>query len=98
MRDVFSPLNERAAELIITHADLLDSAEIDASLLQLVSHVSAGRIAISRWQQGDFSSRNPITYPDEIHAAVTEDFLVLKQRQAKLLGQPLLSKRASSRL
>lgn len=43
MVEVLQPLNERAAELIFKHSDLLDSSTINPILLQFISHVAANR-------------------------------------------------------
>lgn len=41
VREVLQPLNERAAELIFAHADLIDAPALWPLMLQLVAHVSA---------------------------------------------------------
>lgn len=49
MKEVLQPLNEKAAEIIVRHADLLQSAQMEPLLLQLVAHVSAYRVILKRW-------------------------------------------------
>jgi hypothetical protein len=48
MKEVLQPLNERAAEIIVKHADLLESSTMEPLLLQLVAHVSAYRVILKR--------------------------------------------------
>ncbi len=49
MKEVLQPLNEKAADIIVRHADLLQSARMEPLLLQLVAHVSAYRVILKRW-------------------------------------------------
>ncbi len=48
MRDVLQPLNEKAAEIVVKHADMLQSDRMEPLLLQLVAHVSAYRVILAR--------------------------------------------------
>ena len=49
MKTVLQPLNEKAKDIIVSHADLLESPSVEPLLLQLVAHVSAYRVILSRW-------------------------------------------------
>lgn len=49
MKEVLQPLNEKAADIIVRHADLLQSAQMEPLLLQLVAHVSAYRVILKRY-------------------------------------------------
>lgn len=51
MKEVLQPLNEKAADIIVRHADLLQSAQMEPLLLQLVAHVSAYRVILKRCAQ-----------------------------------------------
>jgi hypothetical protein len=86
MRDVLQPLNERAAAIVVDHADLLEEAAMPPALLQLVAHVSANRVVLARWEAGDIGEQSAITYPDALHAWVAAEFAGVKARQAALLG------------
>jgi hypothetical protein len=86
MRDVLQPLNERAAAIVVDHADLLEEAAMPPALLQLVAHVSANRVVLARWSAGDLAEQSAITYPDTLHAWVAAEFAAVKARQAALLG------------
>ncbi len=48
MKEVLQPLNEKAADIIVRHADLLQSAQMEPLLLQLVAHVCAYRVILKR--------------------------------------------------
>lgn len=85
VREVLLPLSERAARTIMERADLLEGSEISPLLLQLVAHVSAYRVILRRWEEGDYQ-RSAIPYPDELKQWASESFDMLKQRQSALLG------------
>eukprot|EP00940_MAST-03C_sp_MAST-3C-sp2_P001135 g1135.t1 len=87
MREVFMPLNERAAKLIAEHADLLEGDSFEPLLLQLVAHVGALRVMIKQWDQGNLSTvSTSIGYPDAIHSWANRAFGMLKRKQARYLG------------
>ena len=87
VRVVLMPLSEKAAGLVMDHADLLENSNIEPMLLQLVSHVSAYKVVLRRWEEGQGGAeQSAIAYPDEIHRWVSEGFAQLKRRQAALLG------------
>ena len=56
MRAVLQPLNEKAKDIIVKHADLLQSSQMEPLLLQLVAHVSAYRVILQRCAQSDLKS------------------------------------------
>ena len=49
MKTVLQPLNEKAAEIVVKHADLLQTSRMEPLLLQLVAHVCAYRVILQRW-------------------------------------------------
>lgn len=80
MKTVLQPLNERASELIMTHADLLDSPELWLLMLQLVAHSSALKVILAQWEEGDLSNFSVLTYPDKLETQafkVSQDCLLL---------------------
>ncbi|GMH39054.1 hypothetical protein BSKO_06952 [Bryopsis sp. KO-2023] len=88
MLEVLQPLNERAANIIFEHIDLLDSSRIEPLLLQLVAHVAAYKVILSRWKDGDISSEvSVISYPDRLVDYARTEFGRLKRTQAHLLGR-----------
>ncbi len=48
MKAVLQPLNEKAKDIIVKHADLLQSSQMEPLLLQLVAHVSAYQVILQR--------------------------------------------------
>ncbi|GFR51542.1 hypothetical protein Agub_g13960 [Astrephomene gubernaculifera] len=95
MAEVLQPLNERAAQVVTEHIDLLDSPGLEPLLLQLVAATSAYRVTLQSWKNGDFGAHSVIKYPDTIADYVSREFAKMKRRQASLLGEgsmTLLSK------
>lgn len=87
MRHVLMPLNERMVELVITKADLLDTATMPDCLLELVSHVAAYRAFLAQWDEGDFSQKEVlIEFPEDVLDYATNTFSKLKEEQQQLLG------------
>jgi hypothetical protein len=86
IKTVLLPLSERAAQLVINRADLLEGSDIEPQLMQLVAHVSAYKVILHRWEQGGDEAASAVPYPDAIEAWVLEGFRRLKRRQAGLLG------------
>ena len=85
-KQVFMPLNERVARLIIDRSDLIVGDKFEPLLLQLVAHVSAMRVMVKRWDEGDLTAITSIGYPDEIHNWIEDAFANLKATQAKFLA------------
>ena len=83
---VLMPLSEKAAAIVMERADLLEGERIDPLLLQLVAHVSAYKVIMRRWREGDLREHSTIQYPEELFEWVSREFGRVKQRQAKLLG------------
>lgn len=86
MKTVLQPLNEKARDIIVNHADLLESPTVEPLLLQLVAHVSAYRVILAKWEDGDLQEWSAITYPDRLLHYVETEFRKIKKRQAELLG------------
>ena len=49
MKTVLQPLNEKAKDIIVNHSDLLEAHSVEPLLLQLVAHVSAYKVILSRY-------------------------------------------------
>jgi hypothetical protein len=86
MKSVLQPLNERAADIIINHLNLLESANIDPVLLQFVAHVSSYRVILKRWEEGATAEWSAVSYPDKLPQYVDREFKKIKRKQADLLG------------
>lgn len=88
MSEVLQPLNERAAKIIFEHIDLLDSPRVEPLLLQLVAHVAAYKVILSRWKEGDLRTEfSIISYPDRLEGYIRKEFGRLKRLQSHLIGQ-----------
>ncbi|KAF6258986.1 hypothetical protein COO60DRAFT_1701047 [Scenedesmus sp. NREL 46B-D3] len=81
-------VNEKAASIIAEHIDLLDAQHVVPELLQLVAHVSAMRVILARWQNGEPGAfyGSTISYPDKLREFVVNEFARIKYKQARLLG------------
>ena len=86
MKAVLQPLNERAADIIINHLNLLESANIDPVLLQFIAHVSAYRVILKRWEEGATGEWSAVSFPDTLMGYVEREFKKIKRKQAYLLG------------
>ncbi|KAK9816448.1 hypothetical protein WJX72_000464 [[Myrmecia] bisecta] len=86
MKEVLQPLNEKAANIVTSNADLLEASSMEPLLLQLVAHVSAYKVILSRWEQGDSAEWSAISYPDKLLEYCEREFKQIKARQAFLLG------------
>lgn len=86
MNLVLQPLNEKAADVIIHHVDLLRTPYIDPLMLQLVAHVSANKVILRRWEEGSVREWSAISYPNQLLEYITAEFKRIKRRQAELLG------------
>ncbi|KAL4447422.1 hypothetical protein ABPG75_004641 [Micractinium tetrahymenae] len=86
MKVVLQPLNERAADVIVNHVDLLRTPYIDPLLLQLVAHVSANKVILRRWEEGSVREWSAISYPNQLLDYITAEFKRIKRKQAELLG------------
>jgi hypothetical protein len=95
MRHVLQPLNEEAAEVIVKHIDLLEADAISDHLLKLVAHVTANRVVLHRWEQGELDAHSVIPFPDQIAAFITKEFAKMKRKQAELLGIHLKTQQRS---
>ncbi|PRW60629.1 hypothetical protein C2E21_0788 [Chlorella sorokiniana] len=86
MKVVLQPLNEKAADIIVNHVDLLRTPYIDPLLLQLVAHVSANKVILRRWEEGNVREWSAISYPNQLLDYITSEFKRIKRKQAMLLG------------
>jgi len=86
VREVFMPLNLQAAKIIMTRADLLESLTIEPGLQQLVAHVSALKVIIKQWDDGDLAAMSIVSYPDDLLMMIHQQYIRIKRRQAALLG------------
>lgn len=74
------------AQLPLACTDLLDSDQVEPLFLQLVAHVSAYKVVMRSWDEGDVNAWSSVTYPNTLLEYVEGEFRRLKARQATLLG------------
>jgi hypothetical protein len=88
IREVFMPLNQRMAEVIIEKADLLDESSMPESLTTLCAHVYGYKAVLEERENGNFARRTSVVgFPSELVLDYTDAaFTRLKKRQAELLG------------
>jgi len=88
MFEVLQPLNEKASNIVVKHIDLLDTPKVEPLLLQLVAHVAAYKVILSRWKEGDVSTEVVVlSYPDRLVDYIRTEFARLKKLQATLIGR-----------
>jgi hypothetical protein len=86
VREVFMPLNSKAADVLMDRVDLLEAQAVDPSLQKLVAHVSVLKVIIKQWAQGDLAATSVVSYPNELLEKIQQEYLQVKRRQAYLLG------------
>lgn len=83
------PMDLRMERIITENADLLDEGTLPGCFLDLCAHVAAYKAVVKQWERGDYSRHvSVINFPKEaLRGYVTSRFLLLKQRQRKLLNR-----------
>ena len=94
---VLQPLNEKAADVIVNHLNLLEATYIDPLLLQFVAHVSSYRVILKRWEEGAINEWSAVSYPDKLPGYVEREFKRIKRKQAELLGIKAERRRSGTR-
>ncbi|GGV68461.1 hypothetical protein GCM10010277_77810 [Streptomyces longisporoflavus] len=86
---VFIPNVQAMRDVVITKADLLIEDEMPSAMLQLCAHVSNYEILAARWAEGNYEEHLPaIRYPAwDLKEYARDRFILLKKRQANLLGR-----------
>jgi hypothetical protein len=88
LQKVFTPLNEFREKLILENAYLIREEEMPECLLRFVTHVSAYKAMLSKWNMGDLSEYVPlIDFPEELDEYATTSYRELKAEQLKLIGR-----------
>jgi hypothetical protein len=91
MKTVFTPINRRAYELVVTRADLLIETTMPPCLLQLCAYVAGFEAVLAKWEIGDYSMHlGVVPHPREaLNQYAQRSFESLKEEQAQLLGRRL---------
>jgi hypothetical protein len=88
IEEVFQPLNEQLEQIIINKAHLIIEEEMPQCLKRFLAHTAGYKAVIKKWQLGDFTeSASVISYPVEIEDYAEKSYLMLKEKQKKLIGR-----------
>lgn len=88
LKNVFMPLNEYREQLILESAHLIREEEMPHCLLEFVTHVSAYKAIVKKWEAGDLSEYAPlIDFPTDIDEYASKSYKDLKKKQLALIGE-----------
>jgi len=86
VQTVFQPNNKRILDTLLTKADLLAGGQMPPSALRVFAHVAGYDVVLLNWSSGNFESLFSIVdYPKEFTDYVAETYVLLQNRQSKLL-------------
>ena len=86
--NVFMPMNEWREKLLLGSAYLIQERDVPECVLRFITHVSAYKAVIKKWESGDYSERfSIIDYPDELLDYTTKAYRALKAEQVRLIGE-----------
>lgn len=86
--NVFMPMNERCETLLLDNAYLIRERDIPECILRFVTHISAYKAVIKKWESGDYSEQFSIVdFPDELLSYATNTYRSLKDEQLRLIGK-----------
>jgi hypothetical protein len=88
MTNVFMPLNLHVEKLVLENAYLIREEKIPECLIQFLTHVSAYKAILKKWETGDYSELISVNdFPRELGEYATSSYQELKQEQLRLIGQ-----------
>ena len=88
LESVFMPLNLFGEKVVLENAYLIREAEMPTCLIDFLTHVSAYKALLKKWETGDKNEVMPlIDFPKELSVYIRESYLELKKEQLKLIGQ-----------
>lgn len=62
MKEVLQPLNDKAANAIVDHIDLIEASSVDPLLLKLVAYVKTVRVMMSRYAYPRHTPFRPLPF------------------------------------
>jgi hypothetical protein len=84
---VFMPLNLFGEKVILENAYLIREAEMPKCLIDFLTHVSAYKALLKKWESGDRNEVMPlIDFPKELNEYIRDSYLELKKEQLRLIG------------
>lgn len=88
MVNVFMPLNELSEKIVLENAYLIREKQMPQCILDFVTHISAWKAVLVKWENGDFSEQfSIIDYPEALKGYATISYDELKNEQLMLIGQ-----------
>lgn len=88
MKTVLGPINDRREDLILRSCHLIREEQIPECIIDFVSHVSAYRAVLAKWEKEDFGERySTVPFPVGLDCYVEEAFATLKREQQALLAR-----------
>ena len=86
--NVFMPMNERYENLLLENAYLIQEKDMPECVLRFITHVSAYKPVIKKWESGDYSEQfSIIDFPEELLGYATRAYRSLKDEQLRLIGK-----------
>jgi len=86
-KNIFLPLNEFLEKLILENAYLIREEKVPECLLRFVTHGSAYKAILKKWESGDFSENTPaLDFPVELEENAAHSYQELKAEQLRLIG------------
>ena len=94
---VFMPLNLFGEKIILENAYLIREAEMPKCIIDFLTHVSAYKALLKKWESGDKNEVMPlIDFPKELSEYIRDTYLELKKEQLRLIGhKEKMKKRAA---
>jgi len=88
LESVFMPLNLFGEKVVLENAYLIREAEMPQCLIDFLTHVSAYKALLKKWESGDKNEVMPlIDFPKELREYIRDSYLELKKEQLRLIGQ-----------
>ena len=85
---VFMPLNELREKIILEDAYLIREEKMPECFFQFITHVSAYKAILKKWEMNDFSEYIPlISFPAELDSYAETSYKELKAEQLRLIGK-----------
>lgn len=86
--NVFMPMNEWLEKLLLGNAYLVQERDMPECILLFITHVSAYKTVIKKWESGDYSEHfSVIDYPEELLDYAAKAYRSLKDEQLRLIGK-----------
>ena len=97
LESVFMPLNLFGEKVVLENAYLIREAEMPQCLIDFLTHVSAYKALLKKWESGDKNEVMPlIDFPKELREYIRDSYLELKKEQLHLIGQSQKKKAKAS--